>query len=217
MSEIKVLSTKKLSATQQELFHNVNISLKEYNAILTEELPFKSVGEIENAIVTSQTTARILIRSKASIKKVFCVGEKTASMMTKSGYKVVEISKKASVLAEFIVKKHKNDSFLFFCGKRRRDELPKVLLENKINFTEEILYQTNLNSQEFKENFDGVLFFSPSGVESYMQENSLENSIAFCIGETTAAVIKEEAIRIIISDKSSIESVFSKLKEYYSL
>ena len=164
MGGLNVLSTKKMSATQQELFHNANISLKEYNAISIDALPFKCTNEIENAIVTSQNTARILIASKAQLKKVFCVGKKTASLLVENDYNVVKMAKNASFLADFIVKNHKKDSFLFFCGNKRRDELPVILTKNNISFNEEILYNTRLDSRKFKTNFEGILFFSPSGV-----------------------------------------------------
>jgi len=215
MSEIKVLSTKKLSATQQELFHNANISLKEYNAISIDTLPFKCTDEIENAIVTSQNAARILIESKAKLKKVFCVGKKTASLLVKNNYNVVEVAKSASFLAIFIAKIHKNDSFLFFCGNKRRGELPEILTKNNVSFTEEILYNTRLNSRKFKSDFERILFFSPSGVHSYMQENSLENSVAFCIGNTTANEAKKYASNIVVASQATIESTIEELIRYF--
>ena len=215
MSEIKVLSTKKLSTAQQELFHNANISLKEYNAISIDALPFKCTNEIENAIVTSQNAARILIVSKAQLKKVFCVGKKTASLLVRNDYNVVKTAKSAFFLADFIIKNHENDSFLFFCGNKRRDELPEILTKNKVSFTEEILYNTTLNSRKVKSNFEGILFFSPSGVASYVQENSLENSVAFCIGNTTANEVKKYTSNIVVAPQATIESTIEELIRYF--
>jgi len=215
MSEIKVLSTKKLSAIQQGLFHNANISLKEYNAISIDALPFKCTNEIENAIVTSQNAARILIASKVQFKNVFCVGEKTASLLIENDYNIEKIAINASVLAYFIVRNHKNDSFLFFCGNKRRDELPEILTQNNVSFTEETLYNTTLNSRRFKNDFEGILFFSPSGVQSYVQENSLENSIAFCIGNTTANEAKKHTSNIVVASQATIESTIDGLIRYF--
>ena len=215
MRSIKVLSTKKLTASQQELFHNANISLKEYNAISIDTLPFKYIGEIENAIVTSQNTARILIASKAQLKNVFCVGEKTAALLVKNNYNVIKISKNASEIAEFIVKTHENDSFVFFCGNKRRDELPGFLSKNKVKYTEEALYKTTLISQKFDKKYKGILFFSPSGVESFVQENSLENSVVFCIGNTTAHEAKKHTSNIIVASQATIESTIDGLIRYF--
>jgi len=217
MRNIRVLSTKKLSSEQQELLGGTNIVLKQYNAISIEKLPLVNNGTvIENAIVTSQNSAKILIESKTQIKYVFCVGEKTTSLLVENGYSVINSAKNASNLAEFIIKSHKNDSFVFFCGNKRREELPSVLSKNNICFTEEILYRTTLNPNTFEDVFDAILFFSPSGVESYIQENSLENSVAFCIGNTTENEAKKYTSNIIVSNGSSIENVLAQVQKYYS-
>lgn len=215
MRSYKVLSTKKLTPSQREIIHNSNINLVEYNAISIDTLPFESIDEIENTIVTSQNTARILIASKAQLKNVFCVGKKTAALLIENNFNVVKISKNASELASFIVEKHKKDSFMFFCGDKRREELPGALTENRINFTEEILYKTTLNSQKFEVKFDAILFFSPSGVDSYIQENSLENSVAFCIGNTTAKEAKKYMSNIVVSSQATIESTIDELNGYF--
>lgn len=215
MRSYKVLSTKKLTPSQREIIHNSNINLVEYNAISIDALPFESIDEIENTIVTSQNTARILIASKAQLKNVFCVGKKTAALLIENNFNVVKISKNASELANFIVENHKNDSFMFFCGDKRREELPGALTENRINFTEEILYKTTLNSQKFEVKFDAILFFSPSGVDSYIQENSLENSVAFCIGNTTANEAKKYMSNIVVSSQATIESTIDELNGYF--
>jgi len=209
-----VLSTKKLTSSQREIISNTDIDLVEYNAITIEKLQFANQVVTENAIVTSQNSASVLIESKTELKNVFCVGEKTASLLVGNDYNVVETTKNSLELAKIIVKKYKSDSFVFFCGDKRRKELPNILSENKVDFTENILYKTKLNSHKFEEVFDGILFFSPSGVESYMQENPLDNSLVFCIGNTTATAIKEEAAKVIISDTPSVEDVLFKLKEY---
>lgn len=215
MRSYKVLSTKKLTPSQREIISNTTINIVEYDAISIEKLPFTNELFAENAIVTSQNTARILIASKAQLKNVFCVGKKTAALLIENRYNVVKISKNASELASFIVEKHKKDSFMFFCGDKRREELPGALTENRINFTEEILYKTTLSLQGFEAKFDAVLFFSPSGVDSYIQENSLENSVAFCIGDTTANEAKKHISNIVVSSQATIESTIDELNGYF--
>ena len=215
MRKIKVLSTKKLTLSQRVIISNTSINIIEYNAISIEKLPFTNEVVVENAIVTSQNTARILIESKAQLKNVFCVGEKTTSLLVNNGSNIVKTSKNASFLADFIIKNHKSDSFVFFCGNKRREELPLLLSENNINFKEQILYKTTLNPQEFQENFHGILFFSPSGVESFVQENSLENTIAFCIGNTTANEAKKHTSKVVLAAQSTIESVIDGVVCYF--
>ena len=63
---------------------------------------------------------------------------------------------------------------------------------------------------------DGILFFSPSGVESYFKLNSIKDETCFCIGETTAEALENKKVKnIIISEKPSVESVITQVIEYY--
>jgi uroporphyrinogen-III synthase len=215
MMSVKVLSTKKLSSEQIELFKNTQIDIEVYSTISIDKIAFKYDYQIENGIVTSQNAARIIIDTNTQIKKVFCVGEKTTVLLQEHGYNVAKTSKNALSLADFIVKNHKKDSFLFFCGNLRRNELPSLLTENAISFSEKIVYKTTLNSQTFNEIFDGILFFSPSGVQSFVQENSLTNSIVFCIGNTTANEAKKHTSNIVISDQSTIEDTIAASIHYF--
>ena len=216
MRNVKVLSTKKLSSEQQELLSDINIVLKQYSAISIEKLPLvNNAAVIENAIVTSQNSAKILIESKTQIKNVFCVGEKTALLLIENDFNVLKKAQNASFLAKIIVENFKNDSFVFFCGNKRRDELPDILTRNNVSFTEEVLYKTALNPHKFEEVFDGILFFSPSGVESYVQENSLEETTAFCIGNTTANEAKKYSSNIIVASQATIESTIDGVMRYF--
>lgn len=210
----KILSTKKLSQQQIELFED-KFQVEMYNAISIEKLPFEHLHQIENAIVTSQNSAQILIDSFTHIKNVFCVGDKTSNLLRENNYNVVKTTNNASDLANFIVKKRKNDTFVFFCGNLRRNELPEILSENQVDFTEITLYKTHQNQQLFNTNFEGVLFFSPSGVKSYIQENVLTNSVAFCIGNTTAKEAKKHASEVVTASRPTIENTIKTLNGYF--
>jgi uroporphyrinogen-III synthase len=215
MKSIKVLSTKKLSSERLELFKNTPVNIETYDAISIEKLAFKHAGQIENAIVTSQNAAQILIDANTQIKKVFCVGEKTSILLQKNNYNVVKTAKNASDLADSIIKNHKKDDFTFFCGNIRRDELPSLLAKKTIGFSEKIVYKTILNSQCFSDNFDGILFYSPSGVQSYAQENSLQNQAAFCIGNTTANEAKKYCSNVVVAEQSTVEETIAIAIRYF--
>jgi uroporphyrinogen-III synthase len=77
------------------------------------------------------------------------------------------------------------------------------------------VYNTTLNFRKFKSDFEGALFFSPSGVSSYIQENSLENSVAFCIGNTTANEAKKYTSDIVVGTQATIESTIDELNGYF--
>ena len=68
--------------------------------------------------------------------------------------------------------------------------------------------ETPLTPQNIKgENVDAILFFSPSGVESYLKDNKIKNEICFCIGETTASALENKTKNIIIAEQPTIEDV----------
>ena len=128
------------------------------------------------------------------------------------------MAENASELAETLVKKHQNESFLFLCGNKRRAELPDTLIKNNVQYKELEVYRTNLNPKGFQRDFDGILFFSPSGIRSYLLENNIANSTLFCIGETTAKEAKKHTEHIIIANKPTVENVLvHAIKELSSL
>ncbi len=202
-----VLSTKKLSESQRSLLLQAGIALVEYDAIAIGPVNFEVKTKIENAIITSQNTVKALLNKHIQIENCFCVGVKTKMMLEANGYKVKVMADYGKVLAEIITKEFASEAFTFFCGNLRRDELPGLLKEKHVKFTEIEVYKTILKPKTFERTFDGILLFSPSAVESFTKENSLKNSIAFCIGTTTAAEAEKYTNKIVIATKPTIENV----------
>ena len=206
-----VLSTKMLSPSQKELFLNSGLGLVEYDALKIEPLDVKIPFNYSNYIFTSKNAVKVFLNQSERLEKskfrAYCVGEKTKAHLEENGVKVVEMAQNASELAEILVKNHQNESFLFLCGNKRRDELPETLTKNNVQYKELEVYRTHLNPKAFQRDFDGVLFFSPSGIRSYLLENSLGNSILFCIGETTAAEAQKHSKNIITANKPTVENV----------
>ncbi|PWL39731.1 uroporphyrinogen-III synthase [Flagellimonas aquimarina] len=206
-----VLSTKILSPSQKELFLNSGLGLVEYNALDIEFLDVSIPLHHENYIFTSKNSVKAFLRhsknSKISDFKSFCVGEKTKAILEQNGLNVIKNVENASDLADFIVKNHKNEEFLFLCGNMRREELPEILSKNNIRYTEIEAYKTHLAPRTFNRSFDGLLFFSPSGIKSYTKGNSLSKKLVFCIGNTTASEAKKYTDQIIIANKPTVENV----------
>lgn len=206
-----VLSTKILKPSQKELFLNSGLSLVEYDAIKIEFLDTKIPFEYQNYIFTSKNAVKVFLRqiNESQKKKIqtFCVGEKTKALLEDNGLNVVETAEYATALAAIIVKNYKEETFLFLCGNKRRDVLPVTMTENNIQFKELNVYRTILCPKAFHRDFDGILFFSPSGIQSYLSENTIGNSILFCIGETTAAEAQKHSKNIIVANKPTVENV----------
>ncbi|TRO67305.1 uroporphyrinogen-III synthase [Christiangramia sabulilitoris] len=206
-----VLSTKKLALNQKELLLNSGIGIVEYDAISIEFIDFQLESlEIEYAIFTSKNAVKAVEGKLTSATKCFCVGEKTSAYARDIGFQVLEQADNASKLANILIQKYRNGKFHFFSGNKRREELPALLKENNIAFAETKVYNTHLNKREFKSQFDGILFFSPSAVISFTATNKLETK-AFCIGETTASEARKHTDKIIVANKPGIENVIAKV------
>ncbi len=95
------------------------------------------------------------------------------------------------------------------------DDLPTILTEHKIDVNEVIAYETKYNSQKIDDTVEGVMFYSPSTVQSYKQEND-NDIIAFCIGDTTATEAKKHFKDIRIAKMPTVESVVKLVNDYYN-
>lgn len=216
---IQILSTKVLSSIQKQELQKANIDLVEANFIETQNKPFKIQDINENLIFTSQNAVHSVLADPKSeelkSKNVFCVGLKTKILLSESGFNVVAYTGYASDLAEIITLIYNNESYTFFSGNLRRDTLPEALKEAKVKFNEIKVYETTLTPQKINSPVDGILFYSPSGIESYLKENTIKNEKCFCIGETTAEALEKITKNIIIADQPTVEDVIEDVLHEY--
>ena len=218
-AEIKILSTKKLSTIQKEALVNADFNVIEADFIKTEDKPFELKEVNDNLIFTSQNAVHSLLShpkcAELKTKNVFCVGLKTKILLSENGFNVDVYTGYASDLAEIITLIHPNDSFTFFSGNMRRETLPQALKEENVTFNEIQVYETTLTPQKIKDSVEVILFFSPSGVESYLKDNTIKKETCFCIGETTAEALQKITKNIIIAENPTIEDVIEEcINEY---
>lgn len=124
----------------------------------------------------------------------------------------------AASLALLIAEDRFADEVVFFCGDQRRDELPAMLRQHGIDVNEIVVYQTINLPHTIEQQYHGILFFSPSAVQSFFQKNKLtDTTILFAIGNTTASEIKKFTDnKIIISGSPEKENLVAKMMEYFS-
>ena len=72
-----------------------------------------------------------------------------------------------------------------------------------------------LSPDTLSDEISGVLFYSPSGIESYLQENNTKK-VAFCIGETTAEEARKHFDTVEVANMPSVESVLELVNTYYT-
>jgi uroporphyrinogen-III synthase len=212
-----VLSTKKLSENQKQELLNFNLKVLDYNFI--EVINTVSTNDgfdkiKKNLIFTSQNAVLSILENESvaqiKTKPVFCVGLKTKALLEENGFEVVVYVDYAEDLAEIIILIYKEESFTVFSGNLRKDLLPKTLKNAKIDFSEIEVYETKLTPIKIKEKVDALLFFSPSGVESFLKNNKITKEICFCIGNTTAEALITNTKNIIVAEHPSIEGVIEQ-------
>jgi len=221
MTRINLLSTKKLTSLEKSVFHPALFNVKDEDFISIELLNFEWKGEMDMLLFTSKNAVlSVLKNEKIALlkqKNCICVGEKTKELLLKNGFQVLDFAHYADDLVQIISEKYRHFSFSFFCGNLRRDVLPEFFKQNQIKFEEIQVYDNKLTPYKITEGVDAVLFFSPSGVMSFLQENKLGNQNCFCIGKTTAEVLQSHTNKIILSKKPTISSVLEEVVGFYKV
>jgi uroporphyrinogen-III synthase len=228
-NRINILSTRPLSesiiseAAQQNIFIDC-ISFIETepvkNPALSEKLQQLSSKNIE--VVFTSMNAVEAVKDHLRFKpnwKIFSIGQTTKELIKEffGENSVVGTADDASQLANVIMEHHPKEVF-FFCGDQRRDEMPQKLNEAGITLEEIVVYKTSSTSKKLNTEYDGVLFFSPSAVDSFFITNTVaSDAIVFAIGNTTAAAVIERVNnKIVIADKPGKEELVKKMLAYLS-
>jgi uroporphyrinogen-III synthase len=123
---------------------------------------------------------------------IYCMGYATKELVKNyfGENAIAGTGDNAAELAEEIIENEEPEEVIFFCGNRRRDELPGKLKKQQIEVNEIVVYQTENTQHKITKAYDGILFFSPSAVESFFTINKLpEHTIVFAIGQTTKETV----------------------------
>lgn len=155
--------------------------------------------------------------------KYFCVNEQTANYLQKyitvRKRKVFTGTKTSAELIE-LIKKHKEEKFIYPCSSIRKDDIPLFLSENNYTFSEAVIYDTvsaDLSGYNLHD-YDIVAFFSPSGIASLKSnfpefEQGLIRFAAF--GPTTAkAVLDSGFVLDIEAPMPNVPSMTGALEQF---
>ncbi len=218
--QVHVFSTKKLSTLQKELFHeDIASESSDFIKIRFNRIPPKAVrNEIEHVIITSKNGVASLLhnflKQDLVFKNIYCVGRRTKKLIEAKIGKVTHSEKNAEKLATYLSKELKGQKVTYFCSDLRLDTLPKTLAKNNVRVEEVEIYKTILSPTKIKDKYSGILFFSPSTIQSYLQENHTDR-IAFCIGETTAKEARKHFKTVKVAALPTVESVIELVNGHY--
>ena len=134
--------------------------------------------------------------------KYFCISETTANYLQKyiviRKRKIFTGEQTASDLLA-VIKKHKDEKFVFPCSNIRTDDIPNFLNENGYSWSEATIYRTVAADLSDLDDvtYDIIAFFSPSGIESLMQnfpKFKQNNTRIAAFGPTTSKAVNEAGL-----------------------
>lgn len=136
--------------------------------------------------------------------KYFCISEATAHYLQK--YIVYRKRKIFHSTGRFpdlvdVLKKHKEEKFLVPLSDIHKQEIPDLMVKNKLNHTNAIFYRTvSSDLSDIPEiDYDILVFFSPSGITSLFQNfpNFEQKDIKIAsFGPATAQAVIDAGLRL---------------------
>lgn len=230
-NNIQILCTRPLTKILVQEAAQQGILIDEISFIETEPIQNIEVQqEIQQAAIQIATVVFTSMNAVEAVAdyldgqpvewNIYCMGTTTNQLVKKyfGERQLAGIANSAAELAELIAEDNMIDEAIFFCGDQRRDELPSILKSNHIYVTEITVYQTIAVTHVIDKTYSGILFFSPSAVESFFSKNKIPaTTVLFAIGSTTANEIKKHSSnKIIVSNQPGKENLVAKMMEYFT-
>ena len=198
--------------------------------LVLDVVPFIGIEEVEVkipvtevAVFTSANAVNALRQHVNGVPewRIYCISGATfEAVVAVFGEKsIAGKAESASGLATLIVRSEtgRSGKIVFFCGDHRREELPLILEEAKLKVTETIVYRTVLTPHRQEQNYDGIVFLSPSAVQSFFSVNRIGDDIPlFAIGPTTAAAIRSRCDNpVIIGERPEKALLLRRMTDYF--
>ncbi|CAL2075731.1 hydroxymethylbilane synthase [Tenacibaculum sp. 190524A05c] len=218
--EFSIFSTKTLSEAQKKLLPTtVKVEDSDFIKIRFNRIPPKVVKqEIDNVIITSKNGVESILNSftvdELQFKNIYCVGRRTKKLIEQKIGKVAFSARNADKLSQYLAENISGQEVTYFCSDLRLDNLPTKLAQNNISVNEVEAYKTMYSPSKVDDKVNGVLFYSPSTVESYMKENTADK-IAFCIGDTTAKEAAKFFKEVKTAKLPTVESVIELVNTHF--
>lgn len=224
---IHILSTKildeaiiKQAASENILIDCIPyIQIKPINEPGLKEKISQAVEKAKFVIFTSANAVEAVSKqSQGNLPlKIFCISGKTKNAVEDHfpQSRIIEDAPNGAELAKKILN-HNIDSAIFFCGNKRLDTIPKTFSENKISLEEIVVYETVLTPQKIEKDYDGIIFFSPSAVESFISVNRMgKNLPVFSFAGSTLNALQKNSEKIIVSNNPSEQGMLNVVTNYY--
>lgn len=225
MSNIRILSTRKLRPETIAVFEQMSVQLEMHSFINIEYLPNTRnlLTNEATLIITSVHGIEGLVHQNFDwrmAKEVFCIAGVTVKALRSKIAKEVPIYSAlyASDLLQLIIEKQIDNPLILVKGNKGLATIPIGLDAANISYEEWIVYKNEKKDLILEKEFEGILFFSPSAVESFVASNRIkENTITFALGSTTAAALKKWTKNVVIAETTSELSMAHAVASYFNI
>ena len=218
---IHLLCTGGLSSELIDEASSKGILIDAYSFIETEPVSQPRLRELLKqqliAVFTSKNAVKAMGNEGGRDWKIFCIGETAVQRFGEVA--IIGKAQSAKELAEEIIRTQEGREIYFFCGDRRRDELPSLLRKEGFTIHEVPVYRTIATPRKLTGDYDGVAFFSPSAVDSFFSANGVASGTPlFAIGETTAESIRRRCINpVIVGQRPGKDDLIRSMIDYFSI
>ena len=215
-----IFSSKLLSLGQKDIFNNqLNVGSSDFIKITANRIkPVIIKATHQNVVITSKNGVDAILKNcpveDLDFKTIYCVGRRTKRLIEQRIGPVKYTAKNAKALANHLVEFMDGTEVSYFCSDIRLDDLTVVLEENNIKVQEIEAYSTKLEAPKLNSSIEGVMFYSPSTIKSFLQKNKPECA-AYCIGESTATEARKHFKEVLVAKIPTVESVIELVNQNY--
>lgn len=215
-----IYSSKTLSVGQKDLFADyINVDSSDFVKTTPNRInPTLLKSSHEHVIITSKNCVNAILNNcpadELKFKTIYCVGRRTKKLIEQKIGPVSISAKNAKTLAGKLVEALEGQEVNYFCSDIRMDDLPYILSKHNIKVNEIVAYSTKLEAPKLPESIEGVLFYSPSTIKSFLKNNS-PACTAYCIGESTAKEAAKHFEDVRVAKIPTVESVIELVNNHY--
>ena len=221
----KVLCLKKLTPPRINAGRKSGLGLTAVEVIETQpdfesyavSYALKSTNNWVFSSLNSVSAITSVLKSTSMIHKhVFCVGPRVANFFD-GKVKAIHQVNSASELTE-VAKASEKERFMWFHGNKSDMALIEEFEVHEMTLSSHTVYKTELITPRIEdlEDYKALMFFSPSGVDSFNEHNYIpENAVVSAIGKTTAEYI---ALKYDDQENTKLENIITpEVYEYEHL
>jgi len=188
---------------------------------------FQQLSDYDGLFFTSPVAAEIFVRERNRTNgfhgKVYVLGDRAKTVLEHAGLNVVHkppANTAQELLASLKVSEFENKKFLFVSGNKSTRAIPEYLARYAA-VDEVVVYETfnlpvaygtiaEVAERLRKHEVDWICFFSPSGVERFVDLFSAIEVLTATIGTTTATKARELGLKVDLVSPRSDAEVFAK-------